>query len=158
MLVTACYSIGNTHLLKAKTSQWLCLIFLVLFFGRVVGWGGGNNGNAVSSVENSLCSQGSLKHVLHMLGKGQGEGHKSHSWGAQRTVVSIQWRITMKSSILLLLQGRGVSWKESRSSYRETEIRVSSRCSILLHERGRPCSRVWWRVEQGPELYGAVDT
>lgn len=40
-----------------------------------MGWGGGNNGNAISSAENSLCSQGSLKHVLHMLGKGWEQGH-----------------------------------------------------------------------------------
>lgn len=52
----------------------MILSFLVLFFGKVVGWHGGNKGNAVSSVENSLSSQGSLMHVLHVPGKGEGDG------------------------------------------------------------------------------------
>lgn len=60
MLVIVCCSIDSTHLFKAKKCTVIfSLLFLVLFFGRVVGWEGGKKGNA-----------GNLINVLHIPGKG----------------------------------------------------------------------------------------
>lgn len=74
-----CCSTDNTYLSKVKNYSVSVFPLLVLFCGRLVGSGGDKNGNAVSSAENSLSSQGVLIHVLPVLGGVGGVGAEQGS-------------------------------------------------------------------------------